>query len=123
MGHRNSVVWDTAYSSAMASLLASGCGTEEALKQAIELADRTADALYPSPSKVIVKHTAAVRFNTFDLIERAVENGLRCGFERANKHRDVLPDLPSLPGTEEAIVREIMNSLSEIFSFDEWVGD
>lgn len=125
VAHRDSVVWDTAYGSAMASLLAAGCETEEALKQAIELADKTARALSsssPAPNRVVLTHTATVRFNTYDLIESAVEEGLRFGFARANKHESVLPELPSIPDAEETLIREIMNALSDVFSFDEWVG-
>lgn len=55
-----------------------------------------------------------VRWNAYDLVQRAISEGIRCGLRRAKKHT-------SKP-TEEDVIdnleREVMTALCDIMDFD-----
>lgn len=58
---------------------------------------------------------AAIRFDTYGLLSRAVEEGVESGIRRAYKHTDK----PVTADVVENIVNAVMNSLCGILSFEE----
>ena len=56
---------------------------------------------------------------TYRILERAVEEGFRIGYQRAFKY----VDSPTEHGIEESVVREIMNSVCEVFTFEDDVNE
>lgn len=62
---------------------------------------------------------AAVRFKTYNLYERAVEEGVSYGLNRAHKHTDA----PTREQLETEIIRAVMGSLDEILVWDDLNGD
>jgi hypothetical protein len=65
------------------------------------------------PKRIKVKST--VQINSYDVIRRAVEEGVAYGINRAWKHSD--NPVPS-PGQHEEIERAVINSLCEVIVFD-----
>jgi len=57
--------------------------------------------------------------NTYVILERAVEEGARLGYQRAFKH----VENPSEEAIVESIVNGVMISVSEVFEFSEQKGD
>ena len=55
-----------------------------------------------------------IKLRAYNLIERAVEEGVRWGWQHAHKHTDK----PTLSVAEEQIVNDVMQQLSEIMEFD-----
>jgi hypothetical protein len=51
---------------------------------------------------------------TYDIIQKAVEEGLEFGWNRAHKHED----LPSKEVIMSYLIKDIMNSLDEIIDFN-----
>lgn len=56
---------------------------------------------------------------TFRILERAVEEGFRMGYQRAFKYVDT----PNEATIEENVIREIMNAVCEVFIFDDDVNE
>lgn len=56
-----------------------------------------------------------IKFKTYQLIERAVEDGLAYGYRKAHKHTDN-PDEETL---KQLILDAIMQEFSEIINFEE----
>lgn len=54
-----------------------------------------------------------VRVKAYDLLEKAVEEGLAWGWQRAHKHTDT----PTRDHVVENMEREIMNAIHEVFDF------
>jgi hypothetical protein len=54
-------------------------------------------------------------FKSWNIISRAVEEGINFGVNHAFKHSNT----PSLDTIKENVEREVMNSLCEIFDFDD----
>jgi hypothetical protein len=52
---------------------------------------------------------------TYNILTRAIEEGMNSGFRRAYKHTDA----PNEEQIKENIMREIMNNICEVFSFDD----
>jgi hypothetical protein len=53
---------------------------------------------------------ATLRLNAYEVVARAVEEGVRYGLNRSRKHQDD----PSWEAIEEHVTREVMNALSEV---------
>lgn len=51
--------------------------------------------------------------NTYEILRRAVEEGIAYGYRRAHKHTDA----PSDDALFEALEQAIMGSISEMFTF------
>ncbi len=56
-----------------------------------------------------------IKFKTYQLIERAVEEGIRYGYKKAHKHTDN----PDEEGLKQLILDAIMQEFSEIINFEE----
>lgn len=56
-----------------------------------------------------------VRVRVYEVVCRAVEEGIRLGITRAHKHTDE----PSRDAIQENIEREVMTSLCEVLAFEE----
>lgn len=56
---------------------------------------------------------SGVRINTYEVISRAVEEGVTYGFNRAFKHTDA----PSNEGIKDEIERAVLNALCEVLDF------
>lgn len=56
-----------------------------------------------------------IKFKSYQLIQRAVEEGIICGYKKAHKHTDD----PGEDAINETILNYVMNELSEIIDFDE----
>lgn len=56
-----------------------------------------------------------IKFKTYQLIERAVEDGLAYGYRKAHKHTDN-PDEETL---KQLILDAVMQEFSEIINFEE----
>lgn len=86
-------------------------------------ADGAADA--PSvprsaPPRVSIPSDAmVVRVNAYDVMERAVGEGIEAGWRRANKHEQLLPDPKSSKGyvAIEHLVAAVMEAVVEVFLF------
>jgi len=61
------------------------------------------------------KVIAAARVKTYEVIARAVEEGIQMGWNRAHKHTNT----PDSDHVMESIYNEVMNSVCEMFDFDE----
>lgn len=55
-----------------------------------------------------------MRVKTYAVLQRALEEGYRLGWNRAHKHTDT----PSPELIEENVLREIGNAIDEVFHFD-----
>ena len=59
----------------------------------------------------------------YDIIARAVEEGINFGVNRAYKHTPApapgLANLENLENVKEAIRQEVMNSICEVFIFED----
>lgn len=56
-----------------------------------------------------------MKVKIYTLLQRAIESGVRAGYERAHKHSDK----PDKEVIFENIEREINQQLDEVFSFDD----
>jgi len=56
-----------------------------------------------------------LRLKSYDIVERAVDEGIELGYRRAHKHTD----RPSEDGLKEAIHLAIMNALDGVLIFSE----
>ena len=61
------------------------------------------------------KVIAAARVKTYEVIARAVEEVIQMGWNRAHKHTNT----PDSDHVMESIYNEVMNSVCEMFDFDE----
>ncbi len=61
---------------------------------------------------------AGVRVRTYEVLSRAVDEGISYGYRRAHKHD---PN-PSEQAIKDAIELAVMGSICEVFSFDEEEG-
>jgi hypothetical protein len=62
----------------------------------------------------MIKSSSKVRFKAYNLVARAVEEGVAYGYNRAHKHSDE----PSEEVIKQAMIDSILNSLCEIIDFD-----
>lgn len=60
------------------------------------------------------KVNGTVRVRTYSLVDRAVEEGLECGWRRAHKHTDT----PEPDAIREAQLMAIMGAICEVIDFD-----
>jgi len=60
---------------------------------------------------------ARLRVRTYDVVRRAVEEGVMFGLNRALKHADAVTR-DTKPAAQEHIEREVMNALCEVVDFD-----
>lgn len=67
------------------------------------------------PREYPVRVSGEVRLKASEVIARAVEEGVTCGWRRAHKHTDQ----PSAEGAIEAIETAVMAALDEVLDFDE----
>lgn len=56
-----------------------------------------------------------LKLNEYHIISRAVEEGIRIGWNRAHKHTDT----PSSGPIQDSIENEVMNALGEIIKWPE----
>jgi len=56
-----------------------------------------------------------MRVNAYNVLSRAVEEGVTVGWTRAHKHTDK----PTRQTVEDQIVNEVLNAISEVFDFDD----
>lgn len=64
-----------------------------------------------------MKHpvTGGMRVRSYEVLTRAVEDGVNCGWRRAHKHTD----MPGEEAIKEAIYNAVTNAICEYFSFEE----
>jgi hypothetical protein len=55
-----------------------------------------------------------MRVKSYRVLQRALEEGFACGWQRAHKHTDT----PTKAMIEENVIREIGNAIDEVFHFD-----
>lgn len=68
----------------------------------------------PSPQKMVEVNTR-VSINVYEIISRAVEEGVKYGYNRAYKHTDK----PDHETVKEAIETAVMSSLMEVLKIDD----
>lgn len=56
-----------------------------------------------------------IQVDSYAVLDRAVEEGIRWGWERAHKHTAT----PSPSDIQDAIARAVMHEITEYFKFDE----
>ncbi|NBW09576.1 MAG: hypothetical protein EBR82_16280 [Caulobacteraceae bacterium] len=56
-----------------------------------------------------------MKVKSYTVLERAVEEGIKLGLNRAHKHTDN----PSIQQLEEDVLAAVMNAVCEVFSFDD----
>lgn len=61
------------------------------------------------------KISGSIRANCYDILSRAIEEGVTYGWQRAHKHTDT----PSTEQVCEEIKQAVMNAISEVFFFDD----
>jgi hypothetical protein len=73
------------------------------------------DPVGPRPPRPQTRPTVAgtIKVKTWDVVTRAVEEGINHGWNRAHKHTST----PSEQVVKENMEREILNSLSEVLNF------
>ncbi len=59
--------------------------------------------------------SGGMRVRAYEVLRRAIEEGLEYGWRRAHKHTDT-PDESSL---KDEVLQGIMNEVCEVFDFDE----
>jgi len=57
---------------------------------------------------------ATARVKSYEVLARAVEEGIQMGWNRAHKHTNT----PDTDHVMESVYNEIMNSVCEVFNFD-----
>jgi len=60
-----------------------------------------------------------MKAKSYSILARAVEEGFKCGWRRAHKH----VENPDEQAIETSVTNEIMNAISEVFSFDDDLPD
>lgn len=72
---------------------------------------------YSNPS--VSSRAMEVRVNAYDVMARAVEEGVACGWERANKYRQVLPSGSDSDGlnAKDTICEEVLQAICTVFKF------
>lgn len=63
----------------------------------------------------IPKRKLSIRLRAYDVVAEAVERGIRMGISSAQKFNDK----PNRAQFEDAIYRSVMNTLAEIFEFED----
>jgi hypothetical protein len=58
---------------------------------------------------------SGVRVRTYDVLARAVEEGVAYGVRRAHKHHDQ----PSEEHVQDEVIRSVMVAIGEVLDFDE----
>lgn len=61
--------------------------------------------------------TGGLRVRAYDVLRRAIEEGVEYGWRRAHKHTDT----PDAEAIKDQIVTGILNEVCEYFDFDEEV--
>lgn len=56
-----------------------------------------------------------IKPKSYTILQRAVEEGCRMGYNRAHKY----VDNPTQDQIEDSIVNEVMNAICEVFSFED----
>ena len=56
-----------------------------------------------------------MRAREYDVLSRAVEEGVRLGWQHAHKH----DDQPSAEAIQERIEQDVLNAICEWFTFDD----
>jgi hypothetical protein len=56
-----------------------------------------------------------MKVKVYNVVSRAVEEGINHGYRRAHKHTDN----PGLAAIKDAIYNEVMNALCDVIDFDE----
>lgn len=56
-----------------------------------------------------------IRVKAYDVLQRAVEDGLNYGWRRAHKHTDT----PHEEATKDALFNGVMDEIASYFDFDE----
>lgn len=69
----------------------------------------------PRTARKGIPTRTAVRIRAYDVIWRAVEEGVAYGYKRAHKHTDA----PGEESIREHIERAVMASLEEVLAFDD----
>lgn len=54
-----------------------------------------------------------LKVNTYEILDRAIENGINCGYRRAHKHTDS----PTEDQLKEEIRKAVMLEACEVFKF------
>ncbi len=60
-----------------------------------------------------------MRVRSYDVLRRAVEEGIDCGWQRAHKHSDT----PTADHIKDHIYGAVMNNIGEYFDFDDLATD
>jgi hypothetical protein len=69
----------------------------------------------PPPPPPKRKVEAAIRINGYEIVSRAVEEGVRYGWNRAHKHTDA----PDEETAVDVIHQAVINELCEVLTFTE----
>ena len=56
-----------------------------------------------------------IKPKSYTILQRAVEEGCKMGYNRAHKH----VDNPTPQQIQESIINEVMNAICEVFYFEE----
>ncbi|MFZ5786915.1 MAG: hypothetical protein ACOY3Y_10780 [Acidobacteriota bacterium] len=59
--------------------------------------------------------SGGMRVRAYEVLRRAIEEGLEYGWRRAHKHTDTPDEAP----LKEEVLQGIMNEVCEVFDFDE----
>lgn len=65
-----------------------------------------------------LKPRSGIRFRAYDLVAKAVEQGVECGYRRAHKHAKPTPE-----SLREHIYDAVMSELCDTFDFEPWWED
>jgi hypothetical protein len=61
-----------------------------------------------------MKVTGSIRVNTYEIVARAVEVGVACGYHRAHKYTEK----PTESDITTSIETEVMNALTDVLVFE-----
>lgn len=75
-------------------------------RREVDLFDALKEGEEPKPAL-----SGALKARTYDLLEEAIEDGVRAGIRRAHKHTDT----PTQDSLEEHLAREVMSAIFERF--------
>lgn len=63
--------------------------------------------------------TGGMRVRAYDVLSRAVEDGVAYGWHRAHKHTDA----PGEDAIKEQILQSVLSEICEVFAFDDEVQE